>query len=244
MTAAFSDKLQLPCLRSQCISVSTFGTGSVTKLNSSIVRSSLVAKDGTCLPVETLVVPVITNPKRRYVLPDSDLPLLESIGMDKLADTICSTPESVTIDILIGSDHLWQFMKGAVSRLPSGLQLLPTKFGLIVTGRFGVTHDNEHHDLCLSTIPVLSAISDIDQHQPNLENLWHLETVGISSVGAANDEDKVVKKRFLDTVKFSHGRYEVTWPWRDPEDLPDNFGLAVGRLKSLGRRFQSDQKLF
>lgn len=41
-------------------------------------------------------------------------------------------------------------------------------------------------------------------------------------------------EKFRETLKYENGRYQVTWPWKnDLPDLPENRGLAKGRLKSL-----------
>ena len=51
-------------------------------------------------------------------------------------------------------------------------------------------------------------------------------------------------RSFNENVKFENRRYQVTWPWKSGcEDLPDNYRVAVIRLRSLLWRFQVDKKL-
>ena len=48
-------------------------------------------------------------------------------------------------------------------------------------------------------------------------------------------------KRFEDSVSYDTvlGQYKVSMPWKDnKEDLPSNFGLALGRLRGLQRSFE------
>ena len=48
-------------------------------------------------------------------------------------------------------------------------------------------------------------------------------------------------KRFEDSVSYDTvlGQYKVSLPWKDnKEDLPSNFGLALGRLRGLQRSFE------
>ena len=42
-------------------------------------------------------------------------------------------------------------------------------------------------------------------------------------------------------IQYTDGRYLVTWPWKDSSpDLPDNYQLAVGRLRSTIQRLRKD----
>ena len=42
-------------------------------------------------------------------------------------------------------------------------------------------------------------------------------------------------------MRFENNRYQVTWPWKEEDpNLPENFELALGRLKSLIRRLQNE----
>ena len=47
------------------------------------------------------------------------------------------------------------------------------------------------------------------------------------------------------TVIFSDGRYMVSWPWRESNpDLPENYQLTVGRLKSTVMKLVKTPELF
>ena len=59
----------------------------------------------------------------------------------------------------------------------------------------------------------------------------------------AVDDDQALHN-FNKTVRFVDGRYLVRWPWKEPNpDLPDNYQLAVGRLKSTVQRLRKDPHL-
>ena len=50
---------------------------------------------------------------------------------------------------------------------------------------------------------------------------------------------------FNNTVKFVDGRYMVTWPWKEENpDLPENYQLAIGRLKSMIQKLVKHPQLF
>ena len=56
--------------------------------------------------------------------------------------------------------------------------------------------------------------------------------------------DEEALRKFNDTIKFEEDRYQVAWPWRhDDVCLPENFNLALGRLRSLICRLKSDRVL-
>ena len=58
-----------------------------------------------------------------------------------------------------------------------------------------------------------------------------------------SDDDRALEM-FNSTVKFDSGRYLVSWPWKEsPQLLPDNYQLAVGRLKSTLNRLKKNPHL-
>ena len=51
-------------------------------------------------------------------------------------------------------------------------------------------------------------------------------------------------QHFSETVKKENGRYNISWPWREKNiNLPDNYGLTLGRLKTTISRLQQDPEL-
>ena len=49
---------------------------------------------------------------------------------------------------------------------------------------------------------------------------------------------------FKDAVTKQDGRYQVTWPWREEEpDIPDNYELCKGRLRSLYKRLSEEPEI-
>ena len=54
-----------------------------------------------------------------------------------------------------------------------------------------------------------------------------------------DDNDKALEQ-FNKGICYDEERYQIKWPWKSPEpDLPDNYDVAYGRMKSLSRRFQA-----
>ena len=52
---------------------------------------------------------------------------------DKLADFIPYTLETTHVDLLIGFDYFWYIIGGDKIVLPSGMFMLPSRFGYIIT---------------------------------------------------------------------------------------------------------------
>jgi len=180
------------------------------------------------------VVPEITGPVQRGPLLQGDLEVLRSIKSEKLADSVPENGGSSTVDVLIGSDYFWEILEGERVILPSGLLLLSSKFGYILTGKY--------HDPDAGTGGMVSSCLVATQ-DPCLSDLWSLDCIGIRDPPNVKEDDKALEE-FNRTVCYEGQRYYVTWPWKSPGiELPDNFNVAFGRMKSLARRLQNDQSL-
>ena len=82
------------------------------------------------------VLKQITGSIQRSPLAQKDLEFLKTIPAERMADCLPNTLENTTIDLLIGSDYFWDIIESDKVTLPSGMFLLPSKFGYIVTGKF------------------------------------------------------------------------------------------------------------
>ena len=79
--------------------------------------------------------------------------------------------------------------------------------------------------------------------KPNFEELWRLESIGISDSQVKSDNSLAFNK-FNETLRYENGRYSVTWSWKTEQpNLPENRTLAVGCLKSLVKRMKDDLDL-
>ena len=141
--------------------------------------------------------------------------------------------------------------------LPSGLFLVSSKIGYILAESYlDPMNEQQKNDQQLVTscsvitqvnqvVKVLNLFSSSDESltkTPNLEDFWALETIGIGDPLVLTDDDKALKQ-FNKSLCFKDGRYLIQWPWKceDPS-LPENFDIAVSRIKSLGRRFQRNRE--
>jgi hypothetical protein len=68
----------------------------------------------------------------------------------------------------------------------------------------------------------------------NLDRFWNLESIDIKNEEMMGDDEKALENFEENVVEYSNGRYYVTLPWKENcSSIPENKGLAVGRLKSL-----------
>ena len=122
--------------------------------------------------------------------------------------------------------------------------VLSFKFGYIVTGKYNHGECFIQGSSVYHTESELCNVADIrGVGKPSLENLWSLEVIGIKDP-LTPDSDNEVLHKFCESIRFNKGRYYIAWPWKQENIcLPDNYTLAVKRMKSLVNRFQVDPKL-
>ena len=80
--------------------------------------------------------------------------------------------------------------------------------------------------------------------KPNVEDLWNLENIRIKPK-EKGESDYFLMDCFKGTVRRKDKRYFVSWPWREENEfnLPENFELSLGRLKSLIKHLEKDPDL-
>jgi len=256
MTESFAKKLNLPVLHRETLSISTFGSQGPQNIDTYVVNLTLLTKEGSQLSLHANVLNQITAPIRRGPLQEADLIFLQAITPSNLADSIPRSSELAPIDILVGSDYFWNIVGGERIVLPSGLLLLSSKLGYLLTGRFMDPNCDAHLSSQLSACFVMTqmnqSVSELNLFSsadiavnkcPNLSDLWRLDTIGICEPAHIDDNDRALEQ-FNKTIKFDGERYQIAWPWKDCQsELPDNYDVALERMKSLSRRLQSNRNL-
>ena len=212
---------------------STFGSGKPKNGKMHNVYSlELETEQNKSERLQAVEVPVICSPV--------SCELLESFGNIDLADSYGDGSE-VTVDVLVGMDSYWRFVKQGRVRVDSGLVVVETVFGWVVS------------DSCVGSSLLSVSLGTPVSHQllnlssvpgDTLRNFWDLESIGISPKDQVIDHPVLVK--FEENIRFSEGRYEVALPWKSSfsnEQLLNNEKLAIQRLKSLTRRFSREPEL-
>jgi len=159
----------------------------------------------------------ITGVIQRNPLTERDLEYVKLIPSSELADSI---PTTFAIDLLIGSDFFWDIVGGSKVMLPSGMFILSSKFGYIITGRCpdtkGSLFDGKLCILFVGTemsqvVPELCIQNTSNSVNPQLEDLWCLENIGIVDPPFVDSDDEALQK-FNEMVMFENGHYQITWP--------------------------------
>ena len=136
--------------------------------------------------------------------------MIESFKVVEFADVLDTNGE-VEIDILIGLDAYWKFIKPQIlSSVPNGLMAQLSVFGWVL---YGTIPNREVVDT--------GTVSTVSSHQLLCFNIvseqishkqWDLEKVGVV------DRDHVVSDPVLESfntnLRFACGRYTVSLPWK------------------------------
>ncbi|KHJ97741.1 hypothetical protein OESDEN_02274 [Oesophagostomum dentatum] len=139
--------------------------------------------------------------------------------------------------VLLGYEYLWEVVKGGKLRLPSGLHLINTKFGYMVSGKKKPSSAEEENANVLQT-------EASKGEQDIWDNYWKTESSGTNEyIGTEKNEkimtDEEVMKEFKETTVKRPDGHHVRLPWKKPRDhLPDNKRMAVARLKALLRQYE------
>ncbi|MCP4486958.1 MAG: hypothetical protein GY820_06515 [Gammaproteobacteria bacterium] len=241
ITNKLAAQLNLNSVEKETLSINTFAAQRPCKVESRIVNFTLFMQTGARMEMIANSLPKLTGNMKRGPLSDEDLKALQQLPRSCLADDLSVQSETFEPDILIGLDYFWDLIEFKDKRqLPSGLYLIPSKLGLILSGTTFTTAESKEASVYSLTMEVSEHTS---KKSMNFEQFMQLDLIGITDSAISNDDDMALQQ-FNSNVTYDQGRYFVTWPWKSyPPDLPDNYGLAFGRLCSLGRRFKQEPDL-
>ncbi|RCN27176.1 Tas retrotransposon peptidase A16, partial [Ancylostoma caninum] len=131
ITKDAASRLSLEPQDTKPLTVVGFG-GHRSSEESGIVTTNLIDKTNKPLPVKLRTREVLTKSFKPYHLSKEDRHTLRSYRIDP--DSL-SARSHVTPDILLGIDYFWEVLKKDIPKqLPSGLMLVQTRFGPVVSG--------------------------------------------------------------------------------------------------------------
>ncbi|XP_063389850.1 uncharacterized protein LOC134675515 [Cydia fagiglandana] len=215
--------------------VYTFGSNKPKEIISPTAEIYLETKRGLQKRIRVNVVPHITNSIPILNFPDK-------ISVDVIADDDSLGDK---VNVLIGNNYYFSFIRGNRRHIGENLYLIDTDFGWMLTG----STDGNIYDNALSIVTYCQCHGpscpyftepDLPLRNVDMKFLWALESIGITDSPKTTREEEAVKF-FNDTIKYVEGRYEVKWPWiQFPPEIPTNYKLSYGRLKSLLKRSDSE----
>jgi hypothetical protein len=236
----------------QEINVLTFGSEWSKTIKTKSTTLKVMLKDGSYMTMTANIVPKISGMLHRSAVNKIQLEKLSQMTRNlHLADTIPTEKEVHSLDLLVGNDFYLDIVNSEKIQVCSGLYLLSSKLGWILSGRAGFVSDTVADDMSMLILSHKDNDADVNNSEfdsvmsvkTNLEEFWSIETIGIVDPPESSDDEKAMLN-FKETLNRENGRYSVTWPWKgNSEELPENRGLACGRLRSLVKRIQKETDL-
>ena len=238
VSSSLVKKIQPEFVETVNLSYAAFGTSSSSANSLHNVYEVLLSDShGFEHPLLATEIPVVCAPMFRPKVPPE---LIESFGEIQFSDVYDVSAE-VTIDVLIGLDNYWKFIKPQIlCSEPSGFMAQSSLFGWVLYGSIASSEVNSD----VATVVTSHQLLCFDRlSESHLHQVWNLECIGIN-----DKDDKLsdnVLQNFSDNISFVDGRYKVSLPWKQhsKSKLLDNKKLALGRLKQLDRKLERDTKL-
>ena len=152
--------------------------------------------------------------------------------------------ENTPITILIGGDYYYDLVHPGYER-DGTLILLPTICGYALTGTRKTKEVNTQVEvitvLKVTVTPLEETLYNPEYVPPkeDLNKLWELDHIGILPNEITQEiRDTVEKFKQSITYDEQSNQYSVRLPWRENKaQLPSNYGLALGRMRSLQHTF-------
>ena len=153
--------------------------------------------------------------------------------------------DSQDINILLGTDQMWNFICGQIIRGQEGLVATLSKFGWLLSGPVNSLPTDTFcnpavtHSLRVDASERTMEITGEEPLNNHVKQYFKLESPGI------NSEHTSVHDRFVEDIEFDSTRYVVKLPFKDDAPfLPDNYQNSLNRLKGLIKRLKGDPELF
>lgn len=244
--------LGLKELTQEAFVLTGFGESKGVEVHSSRVRFGLLTDGGGKLVISANKMPKITNELLCIRLTESDDEALAKQWLDLPL-------QPAKPSILIGMD-LWYHMKiKPVLTLPSGYVLSSSVLGRFLSGEGRILGQQDkfgHHTHITATI-IESSTDDIgpgiEQNDTALHKLvsdhFAAEAIGMDEAESQHDQDQRIMDEFRSNLVFHPsedgiGRYQVGLLWNGrAQQLPTNFKLARGRLRSTLKQLKANPEL-
>jgi len=148
--------------------------------------------------------------------------------------------EDPPIEVLIGSEHYWKFVRDSPPlRISPSIVLLPSNLGWILSGnRSGISAN-------WAAVNLIQAGNAGLLPDPEIKRLWELETIGITPHQSRelNSKDSDVLRDFHDFFRTEGNRRVVSLPKKANVYLPNNRQNAAYRFKSLVNKLSKNAQL-
>ena len=160
--------------------------------------------------------------------------------------------------VMLGIAHFAQLRLRYEHELPSGFTLFSSTLGPLLCGKGELRSTTIASAVCMPTITASEKPDSESELYESVQKYFQHESCDFqgSKDEKQEQEDEIALQKFKSTVKYIKtvnpkpgdppGRYSVTLPWRieaEKIELPNNFGLTIGRLRSTLRRLRRNPSL-
>ena len=238
VTEAVKKALNLELKEVQQLSIATFGATLQDTRGYGVVPVGLKLKDGRNQELQLITVPSICEPLTAQPI-SLCLEKFDHLRQLDLAD-YSNGQGTLQIDVLIGADYYWELATGRTSRCEDGPVAVHTRLGWVLSGPVPKAKEPKSSTSLLTThtLHIDTAVNETEALSKVLHSFWELESLGVKQ------PDHCVLTEFEEKIKLKNGRYQVSLPWKDVHPpLPDNYQLALKRLRGLQRRLQQQPTL-
>lgn len=238
ITNRLADALQLDRSRKERLNIAGFGSLKLANYDTSRTQVALECANKELQYLTVNTVPQITAEPLQYInLKDINLEF--DAEWTKITTTRWGSPQ-----ILIGADQIMNFLQMPSKENNTGLHMLRTKLGTILTGTGPIVQEKHYKKTKSRHQTYFAGITNVSNTPETIENFWRLETLGIRD--SEDEEDDQIAQRIFDTTvtRNSEGRIVVSWPWKPHPEKPlsNNYGLCLGRLRSLWNRLRHNEE--
>ena len=219
------------------MSITTFGQSHHEPRTYDIVQVKIRNKNGgTPICISATVVPKICESVKNYNDTSwfkknyqcfKNLEFADSESDGKLRNS--------SIQLLVGSDFYWAFIKNDIVRSKYGPVALKSTLGWILSGPV-----DDKIDLIKPEGSTSLFVNSFENEVEKMKKFWQTESLGICE----NEEGFL--ENFESKIKFNGNRYSVPLPFKkfDNEIICNNKPLAKKRLNAMLNRFQNKPNLF
>ena len=157
--------------------------------------------------------------------------------LNKIVFSDTTDQELLDVDILCGSDYLWNFQMGeAIRGGPGEPVAVRTTLGWVLSGQIKseklLINDSVNVNLVHDTLT-----SSRREIESSFHKLWDLDSLGIK-------ENDRVHEDVIDHIEFTGERYSVRLPWKVGHGpVPLNYANSKARLKSQLRKLKQTPEI-
>ncbi|EPB65880.1 zinc knuckle, partial [Ancylostoma ceylanicum] len=191
ISSALAEELNLKCTKEKELTMYTFGSTDPKPTKCRHTTLDLWDNQGQKHPVRLCTTPVLTSKGQTTQLDHADLAFVaqHNIHLSKPTSNSTSIPQ-----ILLGCDQLWGLLDAPLPRfkLPSGLLLIPSKLGYLLTGKQHTFHgiEGQQNEVNISMITMVEAFTESEDEMSRWDRYWTMDSAGICEFTGTKNEEK------------------------------------------------------